>query len=119
MSQYKECRHIMPSGLHCQSPALRGGDFCYFHGRAPRPARPARILESNIEMPLVNSARQAVGALNRIIQALAANRISSRRASILLHRVQMASGSSCPAPSNPMPRSTAFFVQDLSRVQTA
>jgi len=71
---------------------MRGSAFCYFHGRAPRPARPARTLESNIEIPLLNSHREIVGALNRIMQALAANRISSRRAAVLLQAVQMASG---------------------------
>src|SRR5208337_1475585 len=70
MAELKECRHIMPSGLHCKSPAMRGGSFCYFHGRAPRPARPPRPLESNIEIPLLNS----------------------RRAAVLLQAVQMASG---------------------------
>jgi hypothetical protein len=96
MAEYKECRHIMPSGLHCKSPAMRGSTFCYFHGRAPRPTRPARTLESNIEIPLVNSPREIVGALNRIMQALAANRISPRRAAVLLQAVQMASGRVLP-----------------------
>jgi hypothetical protein len=92
MAEIKLCRHIMPSGLHCQSPAMRGSAFCYFHGRAPRPTRPARTQESNLEIPLLNSRREIVGALNRIMQALAANRISSRRAAVLLQAVQMASG---------------------------
>ncbi len=100
MADFKECRHIMPSGLHCKSPAMRGSAFCYFHGRAPRPARQVRPLETNIEMPLVNSRREIVGALNRIMQALAANRISTRRAAVLLQGVQMASGQVMPgAPS--------------------
>jgi len=92
MAELKECRHIMPSGLHCKSPAMRGGSFCYFHGRAPRPARPPRPLESNIEIPLLNSRREIVRALSRIMQALGANHISSRRAAVLLQAVQMASG---------------------------
>lgn len=102
MAEYKECRHVMPSGLHCKSPAMRGSPFCYFHGRAPRPARLARPLESNIEMPLVNSPREIVGAINRIMQALAANRISPRRAAILLQGVQMASGQALPGAPEPV-----------------
>ncbi len=27
------CRHIKPSGERCNSPAMRGHSFCYFHGR--------------------------------------------------------------------------------------
>ncbi len=102
MSEYKECRHIMPSGLHCQSPAMRGSAFCYFHGRAPRPARPARSPEANIEIsPVIGSSGCAL-AVNQIMQALAANRISSRRAAILLQGVQMASGQSPSAPTRPV-----------------
>jgi hypothetical protein len=98
MAEYKECRHVMPSGLHCKSPAMRGSAFCYFHGRAPRPARPARTLESNIEMPPVLGPRGIVGAVHQVIQALAANRISTRRAAILLQGVQMVSGQVLPGP---------------------
>ena len=98
VSEYKECRHIMPSGLHCKSPAMRGGAFCYFHGRAPRPTRPARPLESNIEVSPVDGSRGCALACNQIMQALAANRISTRRAAILLQGVQMASGQVLPGP---------------------
>jgi hypothetical protein len=92
MTEFKECRHIMPNGLHCKSPAMRGSVFCYFHGRTPRPTRPPRTLESNIEIPPVIGPGEVVGAVHQIIQALAANRISTRRASILLQGVQIASG---------------------------
>ena len=30
---YMACRHIKPNGLRCQSPALRGHAFCYFHSK--------------------------------------------------------------------------------------
>ena len=33
---YQECRHIMPNGVRCQSPALRGTAYCYFHTRLHR-----------------------------------------------------------------------------------
>jgi hypothetical protein len=96
MAQYKECRHVMPSGLHCQSPAMRGSVFCYFHGRAPRPARPVRSLEINLDLPPIIGPGEIVGAVGEIIQALAANRISTRRAGILLQGVQMASSQILP-----------------------
>jgi len=109
MAEYKECRHVMPSGLHCKSPAMRGSAFCYFHGRAPRPARPVRALETNLEIPPVLGRGQIVGAVSQVIQALAANRISTRRAAIHLQGVQMASGQVLPglikldAPLDTMP----------------
>ncbi len=98
MAECKECRHVMPCGLHRQSPAMRGSTFCYFHGRAPRPTRPARSPEANIEVSPVVGSRGCACAVNQIMQALAANRISSRRAAILLQGVQMASGQVMPGP---------------------
>ncbi len=33
------CSHTMPSGKQCQSPAMRGTRFCYFHRRRWRYTR--------------------------------------------------------------------------------
>jgi len=30
---YMACRHIKTNGLRCKSPALNGGQFCYYHAR--------------------------------------------------------------------------------------
>jgi hypothetical protein len=30
------CRHIMPSGAKCHTPALRGKPYCYYHTRLHR-----------------------------------------------------------------------------------
>jgi hypothetical protein len=98
MASYKECRHVMPTGIHCQSPAMRGCAFCYFHARAVRPARPIPPLEARIEMPPTLGRDKILGALNQVIQALAANRITARRAAVLLQGIQMASGQNFPAP---------------------
>jgi hypothetical protein len=38
-----ECRHGMPSGLHCQAIAMRGSAFCYHHARPKAPARPHEV----------------------------------------------------------------------------
>jgi hypothetical protein len=90
-----ECRHVMPSGLHCQSLAMRGSSFCYFHARPQRPARPR---EARIEMPdrLDDKGTQAL--LNRTIQGLAAGHISARRAAVLLYGIQMSSGQAPQIP---------------------
>ncbi len=101
MTEYKECRHVMPSGLHCKSPAMRGSAFCYFHGRAPRPARPLRSPEANIEVSPVVGSMGCARAVNQITQALANNLISTHRAAILLQGVQMASGLTLPGPIEP------------------
>jgi len=86
---YKECRHVMPSGLHCQSPAMRGSSFCYFHARPQRPARPR---ESCIEMPDRLDSKGTRVVVHRTLQALAAGHISARRAAVLLYGIQMSPG---------------------------
>ncbi len=30
---YRVCRHIKTNGLRCGSPALTGGQFCYYHSK--------------------------------------------------------------------------------------
>lgn len=44
---YSLCRHIMPTGSHCNSPALKSQKLCYYHNRVKtitgRPKRPASV----------------------------------------------------------------------------
>ena len=49
-SQYPLCRHLKTNGLRCQSPALTGQFFCYFHNRL------------HAEHPVPLTARQIVDA---------------------------------------------------------
>ena len=92
---YNECRHVMPSGLHCQSPAMSGSSFCYFHARPQRPARPR---EARIEMPDQLDSKSTQVIIHRTLQALAAGHISARRAAVLLYGIQMSSGQSPQIP---------------------
>jgi hypothetical protein len=92
-----ECRHIMPSGLHCQSPAMRGSSFCYFHARAQRPVRPS---EARIEMPALLDSKGKQAVVHRTLEALPAGRISTRRAAVLLYGIQISSGQK---PQIPIP----------------
>jgi hypothetical protein len=91
-----ECRHVMPSGLHCQSPAMRGSAFCYFHARSQRPARPREV---RIEMPHRLDRKGTQALLHRTLQALAAGHVSARRAAILLYGIQISSGWGAQVPS--------------------
>jgi len=83
-----ECRHVMPSGLHCQAIAMRGNAFCYHHARSQAPARP---MEACIEIPDQLDSKGTLLAIKQILQALGAGALSARRAAVLLQGLQMSS----------------------------
>lgn len=97
---YATCHHVMPSGLCCQSPAIRGSAFCYFHGRRIPPRVKSPSPEDRIEIPSTLNRSEIPHALQNVVQGLADGRISPRRASILLLGLQMAINhpESDPAP---------------------
>lgn len=91
------CHHILPSGLRCQSPALRGYAFCYHHARRGKVQEEIRIA-----LPATLDRTGFLRTLHQVLQALAQNRISPRRASILLYGLQMAvEAPSCNPASAP------------------
>ncbi len=113
---FQTCRHIMPSGLRCQSPAMRGAAFCYFHGRRATPPK-GTPAETRIELPATLDRKGIPQALRQVMNALANNQISARRASILLYGLQMAVDHPdvpLPAPAQSQPNPI-----DLARLSSA
>ena len=98
---YNECRFIKSNGLKCQSPAMRGSQFCYFHGRTriyvPRP--PAK--DKPIQLPPLQNAASIHAALDQVLQALASGDLDSKRAKNLLYALQMAQQTVHAAPYSP------------------
>jgi hypothetical protein len=155
---YPECRYVRPSGGTCNSPALKGSHWCYYHGglqqrqairhshrRAdgrflalppstthsssrPEPSRasetgeaegsalPLRTIDygtypvgststechpersegpalhsASLDLPPLEDAVSIQLALIDVAQALAANRIDTKRAGLLLYALQVAS----------------------------
>ena len=127
---YPECRYVRPSGGTCNSPALKGSHFCYYHaglqqrqtirhshrradGRflalpQPQPAgdatvdygtypvataeaSPAHIDSASFDLPPLDDVVSIQLALIDVAQALAANRIDTKRAGLLLYALQVAS----------------------------
>ncbi len=88
-----ECRFIKTNGLKCGSPALRGSQFCYFHGRrriylSPRPRRQPR--EEPINLPVLRDPSDMLATINELLDGLASNRISPKRAGSILYALQLA-----------------------------
>jgi hypothetical protein len=123
---FQTCHHVMPSGLRCQSPAMRDTAFCYFHARRASPPKRSPA-EARIELPATLDRAGIPQALRQVMNALANNQISSRRASILLYGLQMAVGhpdvpDPAPAPMQPNPIDLARLssaIGDLLRQKSA
>jgi len=98
---YTNCRHILPSGLQCQSPAMRGSAFCYYHGRRIPPRGQHPSTGHRVHMPATLDRNGITSAIHSVLQGLAAGRISARRASILLLGLKMALDQ--PANGDPTP----------------
>ena len=92
---FETCRHVKEDGAYCDSPALRGRKYCYYHlmqrGRRLRLAlaqgrnEPAQL----ILPPLENLGSMRV-ALSEIVQALAAGQLDHRSAGLMLYAIQQA-----------------------------
>ncbi len=117
---YATCHHVMPSGLTCQSPAIRGSAFCYFHGRRIPPQAKSPSTEHRVEIPTTLDQNGIPRALHSVLNGLADGRISARRASILLMGLQMAlnqpeSRSTAPtAPTSDPSLDQMLFTADAS-----
>jgi len=113
---YQTCHHVMPNGLRCQSPAMRGCAFCYFHGRRV-PVRKAAPAATRIQMPAALDRKGITETLHQVLNALANNKISARRASILLYGLQMAIKDPEVAAAAPVP--TAINEIDPDQIDLA
>jgi len=88
MYTFKTCRHLMPNGRTCKSPAMRGSAYCYFHGPQKRTTRAGRPTESEIEIQAISEPSDIPLVGNQILQAMAAKRISSSRGAVMLQILQ-------------------------------
>ena len=118
---YKECRFIKANGLKCQSPALRGAQFCYLHART-RVVVPRRrcFADRPLELPQLENADAIHAALGEILNALASSGISPKRAGTLLNGLQLAQKSIENRPVNatapaPRPKSPLGYSKNFGR----
>jgi len=86
---YIACRHIKTNGIRCQSPALRGHAFCYFHAKLH--SSTSNSVMADIELPVPEDVASIQLSLARVQQALLSSRIDAKRAAQLLWSLQIAS----------------------------
>jgi hypothetical protein len=89
---YQECRHIMPNGVRCHSPALRGTAHCYFHTRVNRFAvEQSRGQDEPLKLSVLEDRSSIQIALAQVLNALASSKLDPRRAGLFLYGLQIAS----------------------------
>lgn len=89
-TMFNECRHIMPSGAKCKSPALKNQSFCYFHARL-RPAASTRpVGQPPLDLPPLEDPQGIQIALSQVLAALRSPYFDNKRAGLYLYGLQIA-----------------------------
>jgi hypothetical protein len=88
------CQFTKKDGTSCRSPALKDRAFCYFHSRTPEGRKRKRTETAKLvscQVPaLADDDAIRVAAMN-VCRGLADKTLDSRRASMLLYGLQIAS----------------------------
>ena len=88
---YNECRHIMPTGAKCHSPALQDKAFCYYHANLRRATAPrSKSDDPPPAIPALEDNGAVQIALTQVLGELNSSRIDQRRAGLLLYGLQIA-----------------------------
>lgn len=91
-----QCMHIMLSGAHCGSPAMRHARFCYFHKRqheqhlALNADNARNDRNSPFTLPPLEDSASIQVSLSQIMRLLAAGQIDRKTASLMLYSLQIA-----------------------------
>ena len=89
---FVECRYVLPKGTKCQSPALRGKVYCYFHDRLEFFEQDGqRYTQEPLCLPSLEDVHGIQMALTQILSALGSGRLDQRKAGLYLYGLQLAS----------------------------
>jgi hypothetical protein len=88
---YQLCRHIKTNGQRCQSPALLGSAYCYFHSRVHTLAKEKSVAWDDIKFPLLEDSASIQVAISQIMSAFLSSRLDARHTGLLLYALQIAS----------------------------
>ena len=88
---FQLCRHIKTNGHRCQSAALSGSAYCYFHSRVHTMAKAKSTVFDDIKLPMLEDSASIQVAISQIVAALLSSRIDARRTGLLLYALQIAS----------------------------
>ena len=93
--EFRTCDHLKEDGVYCNSPALRGRNYCYFHlnlrGRRLNMAR-GRALgpDQPVNLPFPEDMYAVQVSLGEVINRIVNNQIAPRQAGLALYGLQQA-----------------------------
>ena len=88
---YRACRHIKPNGLRCESPSLKGTNFCYYHSKLHSLGAEPDSKFGPMRLPTPEGPAAIQLSIAKITDALINGRIDPKRAGQLLYAMQIAS----------------------------
>src|SRR5207244_1459196 len=88
VSHPKSCTHIKVTGVRCDSPALRGEQFCYFHQRM---LRTVRVPDSRVHhAALLEDAESIQASLMEVVNGLLRGTLELKRGELILRALNTA-----------------------------
>jgi len=119
---YATCDHLKEDGVYCESPALRGQNFCYFHltvrARRMQAAQARRRGETcRIHLPVLEDMHAVQSSLMQVLDALADDRIDHKRAGLMLYALQQASTNLIGTPGWKGKREQVEYAQPLRAIE--
>ncbi len=110
---YTECRHIMPTGRRCHSPALRGMAYCYYHQKLHKTLNASKHAHKRLKISSIEDTKGVLLAISQVFEALGKARIDDRTAHVFMYGLQIATqlaiNSAKTDPSQCVPQS----IQDV------
>jgi hypothetical protein len=89
---YPECRHIMPTGAKCHSPAMRGTAYCFFHAPGRRNVQgQTRAHKKPLKLPPLTNRNAVRAAVSQVLDAIFSSSVSPKSAGQLLFGLRIAS----------------------------
>ena len=87
---YMICRHIKTNGLRCESPALKGQPFCYYHSKAHSVGAEPHLKYGPLQLPTPEDAASIQLSVARINDAVINGRIDLKKAASLINAIKVA-----------------------------
>lgn len=87
---YMICRHIKTNGLRCESPALKGTQFCYYHSKVHTVGAEPHLKYGPLQLPAPEDSAAIQLSVARINDAIVNGRLDLKKATAIFYGIQIA-----------------------------